>query len=71
MEGERNDSLLNEQQLTMLRLLKNPFPEKYFQQLKQVAVELLVQQLDDAMHNRKTGYGKFSRSRVEVTEKKS
>lgn len=63
MKTEMNCNHLNEQQLMMLRLLKNPFPEEYFQQLKQVAVNLLLQQLDDAMYNC-DGYGKVRRSRA-------
>ena len=38
---------LNEQQLLMLRLLKNPLPDQVFQQIRQLAVKLLAKQLDD------------------------
>jgi hypothetical protein len=38
---------LNEQQLLMLRLLKEPLPEASFTQLRQLAVKLLAAQLDE------------------------
>ena len=37
---------LNEQQVMMLRLLKNPLPEKDFLQMRRLAVELLSKKLD-------------------------
>ena len=37
---------LNEQQVLMLRLLKNPLPEKDFLQMRKLAVKLLSKQLD-------------------------
>ena len=37
---------LNEQQLLMLRLLKNPMPEASFTQIRQLAVRLLAAQMD-------------------------
>jgi len=40
---------LNEQQLLMLRLFKNPMPEGSFTQIRQLAVELLAKQLDETM----------------------
>ena len=40
---------LNEQQLLMLRLFKNPMPEDSFVQIKQLAVQLLAKQLDETV----------------------
>jgi hypothetical protein len=40
---------LNEQQIHMLRLLKNPLPEASFARFRQLAVELLAKQLDEAI----------------------
>lgn len=37
---------LNEQQVLMLRLLKNPLPEKDFLQMRKLAVKLLSKKLD-------------------------
>lgn len=37
---------LNEQQLLMLRLLKNPMPEASFRELKQLVVALLTKEID-------------------------
>jgi hypothetical protein len=37
---------LNEQQVMMLRLLKNPLPEKDFLQMRRLAVKLLSKKLD-------------------------
>lgn len=39
-------SSLNEQQILMLRLLKNPLPNEDFQQIRRLAVKLLSRQLD-------------------------
>lgn len=49
MEAALNNPQLNEQQLDMIRLLKKPMPEKYFMQIRRLAVQLLGQQLDDTM----------------------
>lgn len=38
---------LNEQQLMMLRLFKNPLPEGDFQQMRRLAVTLLARKLDE------------------------
>jgi hypothetical protein len=38
---------LNEQQLMMLRLFKNPLPEGDFQQMRRLAVKLLARKLDE------------------------
>jgi hypothetical protein len=40
---------LNEQQLLMLCLLKNPLPEASFTQIRQLAVKPLAGQLDEAI----------------------
>ena len=38
---------LNEQQVMMLRLLKDPLPEADFQQVRRLAVKLLARKLDE------------------------
>jgi hypothetical protein len=40
---------LNEQQLLMLRLLKNPMPEGDFIQIRRLAVKLLSKQVDETI----------------------
>ncbi|SHM25682.1 hypothetical protein [Mucilaginibacter sp. OK098] len=40
---------LNEQQLLMLRLFKNPLPESLFNQIRQLAVKLLALELDETI----------------------
>ena len=40
------DFPLNEQQLMMLRLFKNPLPETDFQEIRKLAVKLLGKKLD-------------------------
>ena len=40
-------SPLNEQQVMMLRLLKNPLPDEDFTQMRRLAVKLLAKQLDE------------------------
>lgn len=42
---------LNEQQLDMIRLFKNPMPEQDFIQIRRLAVQLLGKHLDDVMEN--------------------
>ena len=42
---------LNEQQIHMLRLLKNPLPEASFARIRQLAVELLAKQLDETIED--------------------
>jgi hypothetical protein len=42
---------LNEQQVLMLRLLKNPLPEKDFLQMRKLAVKLLSKKLDEVIEN--------------------
>ncbi len=42
---------LNEQQVLMLRLLKNPLPEKDFLEMRKLAVRLLAKKLDDTIEN--------------------
>jgi hypothetical protein len=42
---------LNEQQVLMLRLLKNPLPEKDFLQMRKLAVKLLSKKLDDTVED--------------------
>ncbi len=43
------DTPLNEQQLMMLRLLKNPLPDTEFQKIRRFVVKLLADQLDEEM----------------------
>ncbi len=38
---------LNEQQLLMLRLLKKPLADEYFQLIRRLAVKLLAKKLDE------------------------
>ncbi|WP_345230112.1 hypothetical protein [Olivibacter ginsenosidimutans] len=38
---------LNEQQIMMLRLLKNPLPKEDFEQMRRLAVKLLAQRADE------------------------
>jgi len=38
---------LNEQQLMMLRLFKEPLPEEDFEQMRRLAVKLLAQRADE------------------------
>lgn len=40
---------LNEQQMLMLRLFKNPLPEEDFLLMRQLAVKLLSKKLDDVI----------------------
>ena len=42
---------LNEQQVMMLRLLKEPLPEKDFLQMRRLAVKLLSKKLDQVMED--------------------
>jgi hypothetical protein len=49
MEANEVTPNLNEQQLLMLRLFKNPMPESSFNQIRQLAVKLLALQLDETV----------------------
>lgn len=40
---------MNEQQIRMLRLFKNPMPEEDFLKIRRLAIELLGKQLDGVM----------------------
>ena len=44
-------SHLNEQQLLMLRLFKNPLPDRDFIQMRKLAVKLLSKKLDNLIEN--------------------
>ncbi|RNL50254.1 hypothetical protein [Pedobacter jejuensis] len=44
-------SRLNDQQVMMLRLLKNPLPNDDFLQMRKLAVKLLSKQLDSIVEN--------------------
>lgn len=46
MQPDLPNTRLNEQQLQMLRLFKDPMPEEDFQQMKRLAVQLLAKKLD-------------------------
>jgi len=45
------DTRLNKQQMTMLRLLKNPLPESEFQKVRRYVVRLLADQLDEVLRD--------------------
>lgn len=49
MKTESKNPSLNEQQLDMIRLLRKPMPEKHFEELRRLAVQLLGKQLDEAV----------------------
>ena len=46
---ELKPSPLNDQQVMMLRLLKNPLPAEDFLQMQRLAVKLLAKQLDQTI----------------------
>lgn len=46
MQPDLSNIRLNEQQLHMLRLFKDPMPEEDFLQMKRLAVQLLARKLD-------------------------
>ncbi|MBC7887709.1 MAG: hypothetical protein H7Z13_07450 [Ferruginibacter sp.] len=46
IEDEMAPTSLNEQQVMMLRLLKNPLPDEDFIQMQRLAIKLLAKQLD-------------------------
>ena len=48
---------LNEQQLLMLRLFKNPMPDDSFVQIRRLAVKLLSKQLDETIEEWETQNG--------------
>ncbi|HEX3384947.1 MAG TPA: hypothetical protein VHS53_07165 [Mucilaginibacter sp.] len=75
---ELTPDYLNEQQLLMLRLLKNPLPEAAFIQIRQLAVKLLAKQMDETIeeweaHNSITGkhYEELGKKRFRSHTKKS
>ncbi len=47
MVDETISASLNEQQVFMLRLLKNPLPEDDFIEIRRLAVKLLAKKLDE------------------------
>ena len=47
MQPDLSNIRLNEQQLDMLRLFKEPMPEEDFLQIKRLAVQLLAKKLDE------------------------
>lgn len=49
MQPDLSNIRLNEQQLQMLQLFKNPMPEEDFLQMKRLAVHLLAKKLDAEM----------------------
>jgi len=49
MQPDLPNTRLNEQQLQMLRLFKDPMPEEDFQQMKRLAVQLLAKKVDEEM----------------------
>ncbi|WP_448702598.1 hypothetical protein ACFGVR_09620 [Mucilaginibacter sp. AW1-3] len=54
---ESINSSLNEQQVMMLRLLKNPMPADDFDQMRRLAVKLLSKQLDETIEEWETKNG--------------
>lgn len=67
---------LNEQQIMMLRLLKNPLPEGDFQQVRRLAVKLLARKLDEVTedwekenHITDETYEKLSKSHFRLKNK--
>lgn len=78
MEAGLSNPNLNEQQLGMLRLLRNPLPKEDFQQLQRLAVQLLGKQLDEAIDKwevdndiTESDYEKLSREHFRTPYKKS
>jgi len=49
MQPDLSNIKLNEQQLQMLRLFKEPMPEEDFLQMKRLAVQLLAKKVDEEM----------------------
>lgn len=49
MQSNLSDIKLNEQQLDMLQLFKDPMPEEDYQQMRKLAVHLLAKKLDNEM----------------------
>jgi len=45
---------LNQQQIMMLRLLKNPMPDDDFIQIRRLAVKLLAKQIDETIEEWET-----------------
>jgi hypothetical protein len=48
---ELKSGSLNEQQLIMLRVLKNPMPEVDFIKIRRLAVKLLAKQIDETIED--------------------
>lgn len=78
METVLSNPNLNEQQLDMLRLLRNPLPNEYFQQLRRLAVQLLGKQLDEVIEKwevdndiTESDYEKLSKEHFKTPYKKS
>ncbi len=53
MQPDLANIKLNEQQLQMLRLFKDPMPEADFLRMKRLTVELLAKKLDEEMERLK------------------
>ena len=49
MQSDLSNIRLNEQQLDMLRLFKEPMPDEDFLQIKRLVVQLLAKKLDEEM----------------------
>lgn len=49
MQPDFSNMRLNEQQVYMLSLFKNPIPEEDFLRMKELAVQLLSKKVDDEM----------------------
>ena len=49
MLQDNTNTRLNEQQLDMLQLFKNPMPQEDYDQIKRLAVKILAKNIDDEM----------------------
>jgi hypothetical protein len=77
MEETLNKPQLNEQQLEMIRLLKNPLPENYYLKVRHFIVQLIGKQLDDTIENwekdkniGEEDYERLSKEHFRISDKK-
>ena len=57
LAGDNISGSLNDQQMLMLRLLKNPLPEEDFVQMRRLAVKLLSKRMDESVDKWETENG--------------
>jgi hypothetical protein len=57
LANENISGSLNDQQMLMLRLLKNPLPEEDFVQMRRLAVKLLSKRMDESVDKWETENG--------------